>query len=141
MGLSFFGTLYAVLELLRLKAAMKVYFSQGALLFEHNGEALVKGDPAFIQAVVDFEHYLLSSRREGHAEGLAAAEATGRRNTPKPPGGTPLPDERTEGGSAGAAPGAGAEAEMPEPRKAAPRPAPEAEGETPSRRNSSRRRR
>jgi hypothetical protein len=94
LGLSFFGTLYAVLQLLKIRAEIKVYYSQGALLLEHNGQTVVAGDPEFIQALCDFEHYYLHAHREGFTAGPAVA-------TPNASPGTAVPLLTAEAAAAG----------------------------------------
>jgi len=75
LDLSFFGAMYAVLELLRSGIGCSVYFQQGDKLFEHSGAALVSGRPDFLQAVSDFESYLLAERNAGFVAGAAASAA------------------------------------------------------------------
>lgn len=98
IGCSFFGVFYTVIELLRSRVPMKVYFQQGPLLFEHDGKQLIAGQPYFLQVLADFEGYMLAERNGGKREALEAirtAEAARAPNTPatepSPPVSAPAP--------------------------------------------------
>lgn len=69
---SLFGALYCVITLVRAKQTLQVFSDVGTLLLDYDGSKVRESVPAFEQAVVDFEVFLLNEQRIGFQEAKAS---------------------------------------------------------------------
>lgn len=92
--------LYATVWSLRAKLDVKVYFSQGDLIFHHDGQNFVAGTKDFVEALQSFEACLVADYRLGVKDALAARDAEQAKSQRSKPQGVPVaaPTE-TEGAS------------------------------------------
>jgi len=68
---SLFGTLYAVLTLVRTRTPVRVIGPNGALLLDHTGETVLTGELKFQQYILDFEQFLIAEQRNGYDRAFA----------------------------------------------------------------------
>lgn len=80
---SLFEALYSTVWSLRAKVEVKVYFSQGDLIFHHDGQRFIRGAKDYVEALQTFEACLVADYRLGAREALAARDAEEAQRRPQ----------------------------------------------------------